>query len=100
MPEGEPNIHDDTTLQLNQEQEQIVTGVMAALDDSTSSNEPKARTFFLDGPGGTGKTTVYNRLISTFLSKGLKVIKIIVYCLFNYLIVQYKIKLLTLKNCN
>ena len=75
MPEGEPNIHDDTTLQLNQEQEQIVTGVMAALDDSTSSNEPKARTFFLDGPGGTGKTTVYNRLISTFLSKGLKVNK-------------------------
>nr|XP_042901178.1 uncharacterized protein LOC122269910 [Parasteatoda tepidariorum] len=44
--------------QLNEKQREIVDTIIQALEDPT----PAAKCFFIDGPGGTGKTFVYSTL--------------------------------------
>ncbi|XP_054274451.1 uncharacterized protein LOC128994153 [Macrosteles quadrilineatus] len=55
---------------LNNEQKDFVDAVMEAIEDPMSCI-PKC--FFLDGPGGTGKTYVYNTLYHLILGKNLNV---------------------------
>lgn len=49
---------------LNEEQEYVVDNVVAAVDNKTGA------LFFLDGPGGCGKTFVENTIIAKFRSEG------------------------------
>ncbi|KAK7089794.1 hypothetical protein V1264_024238 [Littorina saxatilis] len=62
------------TAKLNEEQSLLISSV---LQDLAEVNEGKytssCRTYFLDGPGGSGKTMVYNTLISTCRSQHIKV---------------------------
>ncbi|EFX79379.1 hypothetical protein DAPPUDRAFT_245089 [Daphnia pulex] len=46
---------------------------MAAINDE---NSPQSRQFFLDGPGGTGKTFLYNTLINVLQGEGKKIIAV------------------------
>ena len=58
---------------LNDEQRTMVEAVMKAADEIQQDLPPKCRAFFLDGPGGSGKTMVYNTLISLFRTRGITV---------------------------
>lgn len=55
---------------LNGNQRAVVNHIMQLIDNSITS---KAQVVFLDGPAGTGKTTVYNTLISLLLSRQKKI---------------------------
>lgn len=48
--------------QLNQEQRALVHSIQAEIQGTRSGAPPHCRAFFLDGPGGSGKTTTYNIL--------------------------------------
>jgi len=50
---------------LNDEQQMVYDRVMAAVDD----NQNIQKTFYVDGPGGTGKTTLYGCLISSLRNR-------------------------------
>ncbi len=54
-------MRDEHVPQLNPEQRAVYDNVMAAVD---------RRAFFVDGPGGTGKTFLYNCLLSTVRAQG------------------------------
>ena len=54
---------------LNTEQRALVNAVMESMNESCHPSE-KPRAFFSDGPGGPGKTMVYNTLIWYFQSLG------------------------------
>lgn len=56
--------------QLNPGQKQAFQAIMKAIVDDRVVN----RQFFLDGPGGTGKTHLYNTLTFTLIGEGKKVI--------------------------
>ena len=58
---------------LNREQRILVDQVLEDLNAIRDGEEPKCRAYFLDGPGGSGKTMVYNTLISCCRSRGIKV---------------------------
>ena len=58
---------------LNQEQQQITDTIIECVNEVVAGQLPRCRTFYLDGPGGSGKTMVYNTLISYMRGKGLKV---------------------------
>lgn len=58
---------------LNKEQHQLVDAVLSALTYVESGSPPKSHALFLDGPGGSGKTMVYNTLISLLRSKNKQV---------------------------
>ncbi|XP_014670443.1 PREDICTED: uncharacterized protein LOC106811370 [Priapulus caudatus] len=49
---------------LNDDQHSFVQAVIQDLHDIQTAATPKCRAYFLDGPGGTGKTLCYNTLIS------------------------------------
>ncbi|TKR61952.1 hypothetical protein L596_025979 [Steinernema carpocapsae] len=53
---------------LNAEQKAVVDTVLAQLDNAGAEN----RCHFIDGPGGSGKTFVYNTLIHILRGRGLK----------------------------
>ncbi|TKR70673.1 hypothetical protein L596_022667 [Steinernema carpocapsae] len=53
---------------LNAEQKAVVDTVLAQLDNTGAEN----RCHFIDGPGGSGKTFVYNTLIHILRGRGLK----------------------------
>ena len=55
---------------LNNEQQQFVDQILGDLADIKRGDQPKCRAYFLDGPGGTGKTMCYNTLISAFRGEG------------------------------
>lgn len=55
---------------MNDEQRTVFDRVMAAVDD----NRDVAKTFYVDGPGGTGKTTLYGCLIWTLRNQGRSVL--------------------------
>jgi primosomal protein N' len=59
---------------LNDEQRMLVDGVIQDLDEIRNGNAARSRTYFLDGPGGSGKTMCYNTLISYCRSQGVKVV--------------------------
>ena len=76
LPEVPPpasNSLDNETIQLNVEQQEVVNAVMSSHQDIQNGAPPRSRAFFIDGPGGTGKTTIYNRLISSFQQINMKV---------------------------
>ena len=58
---------------LNEDQRALVDSILQAIDTITSGCPPKCHAYFLDGPGGSGKTRVYNTLISYLNCKHIKV---------------------------
>jgi ATP-dependent DNA helicase PIF1 len=58
---------------LNVGQRAAFDQIMAAINDE---NSPQSRQFFLDGPGGTGKTFLYNTLINVLQGEGKKIIAV------------------------
>ena len=58
---------------LNTDQRMLVDHVLEDLNAIRQGEAPKCRAYFLDGPGGSGKTMVYNTLISYCRSQGIKV---------------------------
>lgn len=70
----EQRIFDANMAILTDEQRAVVDEIMKAVqDDCQGNNSPKHRAFFVDGPGGSGKTTVYNTLISWFRCRRMSV---------------------------
>ncbi len=57
---------------LNNEQEDIVKNIIESVEDTTQKN----KAFFIDGPGGTGKTFVYNTITHLMKGKNKKVISV------------------------
>eukprot|EP00102_Acyrthosiphon_pisum_P018828 XP_016656038.1 PREDICTED: uncharacterized protein LOC107882336 [Acyrthosiphon pisum] len=57
--------------ELNDEQRTVYDRVMAAVDD----NRNVQKMFYVDGPGGTGKTTLYGCLISSLRNRQQTVVK-------------------------
>lgn len=57
---------------LNNEQENIVKNIIESVEDNTQKN----KAFFIDGPGGTGKTFVYNTITHLMKGKNKKVISV------------------------
>ena len=58
---------------LNQEQRTIVNRILEDLREISQEHPAKCRAHFLDGPGGSGKTTAYNTLIASCRGDGVKV---------------------------
>ncbi len=58
---------------LNNQQKALVDEVLLSLRAILQKQPLKTHAYFLDGPGGSGKTLVYNTLISWFHWHGLKV---------------------------
>lgn len=54
--------------QLNTDQRQAYDAIMAALEPG---HNPEQRAFFVDGPGGTGKTFLYDTLLAAVRGRGL-----------------------------
>ena len=71
------NIQDDANIarrnmaMLNEMQSEVVGHILNKVDYTSDCNEPQI--FYLDGPAGTGKTMVYNTLISLLRTKGIPV---------------------------
>ena len=60
-------------LLLNEEQQIMTNQVLQAVHEVINGAAPACRAFYLDGPGGSGKTMVYNTLVSYLRGNGLKV---------------------------
>ena len=58
---------------LNREQKMLVDHIIDDLDGFRQNEAPTCRAYFLDGPGGSGKTMIYNTLLSYCRSQGIKV---------------------------
>ena len=58
---------------LNPEQVAVATAVIEAVQNIRNGNQQHHRIFFLDGPGGSGKSYVYNYLINLLTSQGYRV---------------------------
>ncbi|XP_072047483.1 uncharacterized protein [Amphiura filiformis] len=58
---------------LNPEQKLLVDTIFAAIQGVLQGAPPLCQAYFLDGPGGTGKTMVYNTLMAALRADGLKV---------------------------
>jgi hypothetical protein len=71
--EAEQAIVDHNLSIFNSDQRAIFDAILQAQEAVVHGQAIKPRAFFLDGPGGSGKTTVYNTLISHFRSHGYKV---------------------------
>jgi hypothetical protein len=68
--------HEEATAQmglLNNEQRALVDTVLQALEHIRQGHPPQCQAFFLDGPGGSGKTMVYNAIIAHCRSEGITV---------------------------
>ena len=57
----------ESIAKLNPEQQRLVDAVFSALRAIDDGSPPTAHALFLDGPGGSGKTMVYNTLVSPFI---------------------------------
>ncbi|XP_063215752.1 uncharacterized protein LOC134527212 isoform X2 [Bacillus rossius redtenbacheri] len=55
---------------LNVDQRAVYEHIMAAVFEPESCEEPRCRAYFLDGPGGSGKTFLYNCLIHSLRAQG------------------------------
>ena len=69
-PQDYVNLSQQMFLTLTEEQKMIYQSVLAAIVDLSSS----AKCFFIDGPGGTGKTYLYASLIYKLKSENRKVV--------------------------
>lgn len=63
---------DDQWQRLNEDQRMVYDRVIQAINNV----EEGAKLFYVDGPGGTGKTTLYNSLISTLRARGRSVVSV------------------------
>ncbi len=68
--EADKRYAEDMLQILNEEQREMVDCILIALREIEENHAPKCRAFFLDGIGGSGKTTVYNTLEALLRSKG------------------------------
>ncbi|KZS10733.1 Uncharacterized protein APZ42_024749 [Daphnia magna] len=75
MEENDDNVRQQKRLmgemmlaQLSDGQRAAFDQIMAAVNDATNTTHP--RQYFLDGPGGTGKTFVYNTVINVLQGQG------------------------------
>ena len=55
----------------NTQQRQIYDTIFNAVDEVQQGHPARCCAFFLDGPGGSGKTMLYNTLISALRARGL-----------------------------
>ena len=58
---------------LNVMQQYMYDVIMANVNEVQSGLPSQCRAYFLDGPGGSGKTMLYNTVISTLSAHHLKV---------------------------
>jgi hypothetical protein len=71
--QAETDIANQNLALLNPQQHALVDAVFTAVTEVQLHQPSKCRAFFLDGPGGSGKTMVYNTLISALRIRGLQV---------------------------
>lgn len=55
------------------EQKAVTHTILASVRESQEGLADRTRAFFIDGPGGSGKTFTYNTLIADLTSRSLKV---------------------------
>ena len=58
---------------LTDDQERLFQAVTTSLDDYLIGNDKCSRMFYVDGPGGSGKTYLYNFLSNYFEGRGVKI---------------------------
>ena len=71
--EAEAQVFGTMYHQLNNDQRLIVDVMVNELRNGSEPSTHRPRAYFVDAPGGTGKTFVFNTLIAKALSEGLKV---------------------------
>lgn len=59
---------------LNIMQQHMYDIIMNNVDEALYGTPSQCRAYFLDGPGGSGKTMLYNTVISALKSRHLKVL--------------------------
>jgi len=69
---NELNKGNDLRSKLNQDQEKIVKTIIESVEDKTLKN----KAFFINGPGGTGKTFVYNTITHLLKGKNKKILSV------------------------
>ncbi|CAF1613761.1 unnamed protein product [Adineta ricciae] len=72
--EEELRIGQDMYAMLNQDQRSIADTIIESSHKQTITSDDSC--FFIDGPGGTGKTYVYNALCHLFMAKGVHVMRV------------------------
>ncbi len=68
--EADQRYAEDMMNKLNDEQREMVDAILTAVKEIEENQPPKCRAFFLDGVGGSGKTTVYNTVMALMRSRG------------------------------
>ncbi|XP_074596266.1 uncharacterized protein LOC141851422 [Brevipalpus obovatus] len=68
MPPPVDNFPAYEAVNLNEQQQEVFSSIMSALDDPTS----RPRAFFVDGPGGSGKTTLYRAICADLWQRNIK----------------------------
>ena len=69
IPDANPNQVQQMMDSLNAEQREFVDRVILDIAEISQENVTKPRLYFIEGPGGSGKTFVYNTLLAYFHSK-------------------------------
>ena len=67
---------------LNEMQRYMYDVIMQNVEEVQAGVTSQCRAYFLDGPGGSGKTMLYNTLISALRARNHKVFINKIYCLF------------------
>ena len=63
-PDEQKQLADKNELLLNEDQMKVYTAIIAAID-----SDSKEKQFFVDGPGGSGKTFLYNTILARVRSQ-------------------------------
>jgi ATP-dependent DNA helicase PIF1 len=63
-------ISDTNIALLNRDQQVAFDGILEAIEIATNNQVPLFNIFFLDAPGGTGKTFIFNTLLSKLRAQG------------------------------
>ena len=72
--ETNPQFEDAAANSFNEDQQRIYDAVTTAIQEVANDQTPRSRAFFMDGPGGSGKTFLYNELIKFIHRRGLNVL--------------------------
>ena len=59
--------------ELNSEQSEVFTAILQSVASALNGDLPQARCFYIDAPGGSGKTYLFNKLAAQLRSSGHKV---------------------------
>ena len=81
LPSPEEITHEDLVLspeapslsELNSEQSKLFTVILQSVASALNGDPPQARCFYIDAPGGSGKTYLFNKLAVQLRSSGHKV---------------------------